>query len=250
MKIPKTRILGIRVDLVDMQTTLDYVEDFIKKRTVNQIVVVNVAKVIRARANKFLRSIIEKADLAGADGIPLVWISKFFCYLIPGRVNGTDLMDKLITLSAKKGYSIYFLGAKEQVINKVVNIYKQKYPSLKIAGFRNGYFSEDEEEKVADEIKKSNADILLVGISTPKKEYFIYNYKNKMEVPVIHGVGGSFDVVAGVTKRAPKWMQNYGLEWLFRLIQEPGRMWKRYLVTNTKFILFILLELLDFKKFR
>ena len=249
MVIPSTKILGIRLDLIDLQGTLNKTEQFIRTRKPHQIVVVNVAKVIRAQKNKFLKKIIDEADLVGADGVPLVWISNLFKPKIPGRVNGTDLMEALVKLSSEKGYSIFFFGAEESVIKKVVNIYSQQYPDLKIAGYRNGYFSKDEEKSIVKEIRDSGADILFIGFGTPKKEIFVKKHKEHLNVPVIHGVGGSFDVIAGKTKRAPVWMQKNGLEWFYRVLQEPARMWKRYLVTNSVFILYILLQLLGIKKY-
>lgn len=249
MNIPSTRILGVRVDRVDMQKTLELIDDYIQKRITRQIVVVNVAKVVKALKDANLKRIIEEADLCGADGVPLVWISKLVGSPIPGRVNGTDLMEKLVERSAERGYRIYFFGASKTVVRQVVKIYRNKFPELQVAGYRNGYFSPEEEQKIAGDIGKSRADILLVAFGTPKKEKFIKKYKDIMKVPVIHGVGGSFDVISGKTKRAPVWMQNYGMEWFYRFLQEPGRMWKRYLVTNTLFILFLMMEILKFKKF-
>ena len=249
IKLQSLRILGIRVDRVDLEQTLRYVDQFIHERRTHQIVVVNVAKVVKALKDDYLRQIIEEADLCGADGVPLVWVSHLKGKPIPGRVNGTDLMEKMVELAARKGYRIFFFGAEELVVKKVVAIYQNLYPSLRVAGYRNGYFTPEEEVEIAREIGESKADILFVAFGTPKKEHFIKNYKDIMKVPVIHGVGGSFDVVAGKTRRAPRWMQNWGLEWLFRLLQEPRRMWKRYLVTNSLFVWLVLLELLGLKKF-
>lgn len=249
MDLPYTNILGIRVHLIELNTSLPLIERFIQSRRPHQIVVVNVAKIVKAQFDSSLKNIINNADLVGADGVPVTWISKMFRPEIPGRLNGTDLMEKLVALSAQKGYSIYFFGAEDDVVKEVASFYSQKYPTLKIAGYRNGYFSVDDEIEIVKEIRRSNADILLIGFSTPKKEIFIKKYKDEMNVPVIHGVGGSFDVVAGKTKRAPIWMQKYGLEWFFRILQEPGRMLKRYLVTNSLFIFFVILRLLGMKKF-
>jgi N-acetylglucosaminyldiphosphoundecaprenol N-acetyl-beta-D-mannosaminyltransferase len=249
MTIPSTKILGVRVDLVSLNQSLSIIDNFISSRKTHQIVVVNVAKIVKSIKDVFLKQIIDEADLSGADGMPLVWVSKLFGKPIPGRVNGTDLMENLIERSVNKGYRIFFLGAEQEVVKKVVHIYQSKFPKLQIAGYRNGYFSPQEESSIANEIGKSKADILFVAFGTPKKEIFIKKYKDIMNVPVIHGVGGSFDVITGKTKRAPLWMQKSGLEWFFRIIQEPKRMWKRYLVTNTLFIWYLLLKLLHLKKF-
>ncbi|MFH1861389.1 MAG: WecB/TagA/CpsF family glycosyltransferase [bacterium] len=244
MNVAKTFISRIRVDSVSLEQTLEHCDRFIRSRVPHQIVVVNAAKLVKAKKDRALRNIINQADLVGADGMPLVWLSRLLGNPIPGRVNGTDLMDRLVEHAAQHGYSIYFLGAKPEVVKKVVSIYRRQYPNLKIAGFRDGYFRPEEEDQVAREIRASGADIIFLAFGSPKKEKFVRRHLYTMNVPVVHGVGGSFDVVAGVTKRAPLWMQNWGLEWFYRFLQEPRRMWKRYLITNLGFLLLIGLELL------
>ncbi|RJP77630.1 MAG: glycosyltransferase [Candidatus Zixiibacteriota bacterium] len=243
MTIEKAFFSGVRIDKVDLEQTLDHCDRFIRTRVPHQIVVVNVAKLVKAKTDKFLRRIINEADLVGADGVPLVWLSRLLKDPIPGRVNGTDLMEKLVQRAAQKGYSIYFLGARLDVVRKVVEVYRAKYPTLKVAGYRDGYFRPQEEARVADEIRASGADILFLAFGSPKKEKFVRRWVYRMNVPLIHGVGGSFDVVAGVTKRAPVWMQSAGLEWFYRFLQEPERMWKRYLFTNAEFFLVVVAEL-------
>ena len=249
MAIASTRILGIRVDLIDLEGTLNKIDDYIREGITRQIVVVNVAKVVKARKDRYLREIIETADLCGADGVPLVWVSRLTGKTIPGRVNGTDLMEHLVERSAEKGYRIFFFGAEEEVVRSVVDIYQEQFPALQVAGYRNGYFNPEDEPEIARQIGDSRADILFVAFGTPKKEKFIGDHKAVMNVPVIHGVGGSFDVIAGKVKRAPVWMQNCGMEWFYRFLQEPGRMWQRYLVTNSTFIFWLLLDMLHLKKF-
>jgi len=151
-------------------------------------------------------------------------------------VPGIDIMYGLLREANDKHYGIYFLGARREVLQEVIGIVRRDYPGIRVAGHRDGYFDEDEEESVAKNIRDSQADIIFVAISPPKKEIFLNKWHELMAVPICHGVGGSFDVLAGFTKRAPRWMQNSGLEWLYRLIQEPRRMWKRYLITNTIFL--------------
>ena len=152
-------------------------------------------------------------------------------------------MINLAALAHDKKYKIFFLGAKEEVVSKVVETYSQEYSSNIIAGYRNGYFSEDDEAEIAEQIVNSGANILFVAISSPTKENFLYKHRKALsKVNFIMGVGGSFDVVAGKVDRAPVWMQNMGLEWMYRLLQEPQRMWKRYLVGNSKFILLVIKE--------
>ena len=242
-KIERINFMGLPINKLSFDETLDVIEDFIRSRVPHQIVLLNVAKVIKARSDKELREIILSADLVGPDGVPLVWVSKLLGNPLPGRVNGTDLMESLVELANRKGYRVYFFGARQEVVEKVVKIYKEKYPALQVAGFRNGYFSPDEEPQIVEEIRNSKPDILLIAIGTPMKEKWVNRNLKQLNVPVCHGVGGSFDVVAGLVKRAPRWMQKAGLEWAYRIYQEPNRMWKRYLVTNTLFIAFTIIEL-------
>ncbi len=244
MIVEKTSIFKVRVDKISLEDTLDHCEEIIRTRVPHQIVVVNVAKLVKAKNDGDLRRIINNADLVGADGVPLVWISKLLGDPIPGRVNGTDLMEQLVKRAVEKGHSIYFLGAKPEVVRKVVQIYTEKYPNLKVAGYRDGYFRPEEEEHVAEEIRDSKADIIFLAFGSPKKEIFVGKHLYSMNVPVVHGVGGSFDVVAGVMKRAPVWMQDWGMEWFYRFLQEPTRMWRRYLVTNAVFSVIVSAELL------
>jgi len=139
-------------------------------------------------------------------------------------------------LADKKRYRVYFLGARQNILEDLLSYVSKTYPNLVIAGARNGYYSETDEPEIAAAIKQSEADIIFIGITSPKKEIFLLKWKNELGVSICHGVGGSFDVLAGKVERAPELLQRYGLEWLYRVYQEPRRMWKRYLVTNSKFI--------------
>jgi len=151
-------------------------------------------------------------------------------------------MENLVKLGAEKKYRIFFLGAKEQVVKDVVDVYTKKYGADIIAGYRNGYFTKEEEQQVATQIAGSGASILFVAMSSPKKEIFLNTYKDLIQTPFIMGVGGSFDVISGLVKRAPNWMQKWGLEWFYRVMQEPRRMWKRYLFGNSEFIYLVFKE--------
>lgn len=227
--------MGAKIDALTMQETLVRVSEIIDNREHAQHVVVNVAKLMTMRKDRKLRQIVNSCDLINADGAGVVLGARLLGVNIPERVAGIDLMHQLVDVSSRKDYRIFFLGAEEDVVRDVVTYYKRLYPELQICGYRNGYFSADEEREVAEKIREAKADILFVAMSSPKKEKFINQYKDVMDVPFVMGVGGSFDVMAGKVQRAPKWMQEAGLEWFFRLIQEPGRMWKRYLVTNVQF---------------
>ncbi len=233
---PSITLLGTKVHKMTMADVVKVCDDAIRVRDSVLIGVVNVAKMVRARQDSHLRQSLEEASFAVADGAPVVWLSRLCGCALPQRVAGIDIMSSLLVLADRQGYGVYFLGAKQQVVERVVEDVRSTYPGVRIAGCHDGYFSSEREQEVAEIIRASAADILLVGVPTPKKERFLSTWRRYMGVPVCHGVGGSFDVVAGVTKRAPGWMQRCGLEWFYRVLQEPRRMWKRYLVTNVAFM--------------
>ncbi len=239
----RSYLFGFYIDKMSLEQCVSYLDSIIQKRQKLHIVLVNAAKIVKARRDPHLARIIKEAHFVGADGVPIVWASKILHQSLPGRINGTDLMNSLITLAAEKGHRVYFLGAREEVIANAVDLLKKTHPGLNVAGFRHGYFGSIAEEKaVVSEISASDADILLVGMSTPMKEEWVRrNFKN-LDVSVIHGVGGSFDILGGLTKRAPIWMQKTGFEWFYRLLQEPKRMWKRYLITNTIYVGLVMKE--------
>jgi len=246
--MPKSRItiFNTPIDAITMQETLSLIDKAITERKPIHHVVVNVAKLVNMQKDQALFDSVVNCDIINADGQPVVWAAKILGKKLPERVAGVDLMQNLVMLAAEKKYRVFFFGAKEEVVKKVADKYSAQYSSEIIAGYRNGYFKAEDEPLIAKQIADSRADILFVAISSPKKEIFLNRYKDLIDMPFIMGVGGSFDVVSGLVKRAPVWMQNCGLEWLYRLCQEPRRMWKRYLVTNTIFIWMLLKE--RFKK--
>lgn len=232
------------IDVLSMNETLDIIDSSITKKKKLELIVVNAAKIVHMQNEPELRESVTKSDIINADGMAVVWAARLLGKPLPERVTGIDLMQRLVALSAARGYRIFFFGAKEEVVKNVVRRYSKKYGPGIIAGYRNGYFSKEEEPEIAGYISASRADILFVAISSPTKEIFLNKYKEILKIPFIMGVGGSFDVISGKTKRAPLWMQKRGLEWLFRFLQEPQRMWKRYLVTNTLFIYYLLREMI------
>ena len=239
----KEFFLDIPINSFTMKETLSKVELAISRQKQIHHTVVNAGKIVLMQNNEELADSVKSADIINADGQAVVWALSLLGKKIPGRVAGIDLMENLVDLSFHKGYKCFFFGAKEEVVSKVVDVYRKAYSDNIIAGYRNGYFNEGEEERIASDISKSGANILFVAITSPKKEIFLNTYKKQLEnVNFIMGVGGSFDVISGKIKRAPLWMQNSGLEWFFRLIQEPKRMWKRYLVGNSKFIWLVFKE--------
>lgn len=230
------KIFNTYVDALSVEETIQKIEQIILERKPTQHVVINAAKINLMQKNEQLTKIVNSCPIINADGASIVWAAKKFNIPLKERVTGIDLFLKLVEVANKKNYKIFLFGAKEEVVNEVKTIFESKYPNLQIAGVRNGYFSESEEQEIVKQIKESNADILFVAFSSPKKEFWINKYLTELNVPFVMGVGGSFDVVAGVTHRAPRWMQKHGLEWFYRFIQEPNRMWRRYLVGNIKFV--------------
>jgi len=206
------------------------------------IAVVNAAKVVAMRHNQSLFYSVCAADLVLPDGMAIVWASRILRQPLPERVAGIDLFERLLALADLCGYSAYFLGATQPVLDAVLKRVHAEYPGLRIAGSRNGYFSEAEAASVARDISATRPDMLFVAMPSPKKETFLASWGPKLHASVCHGVGGSFDVFAGKTKRAPRTWQRLGLEWLYRVLQEPGRLWQRYLVTNTVFLVLLLSE--------
>lgn len=239
----KIDFLGIPVDNLTMSETLNLIDDGIRQNKRINHVVINAGKVVSMQTDKELFESVVSCDIINADGQSVVWAARFLGKHIPERVAGADLMQKLVHLASEKGYKCFFLGAKEEVVKKVVDIYTLKYGSSIIAGYRNGYFNEMEELKVAKQIADSGAQLLFVAITSPRKENFMYKYREILSnVNFTMGVGGTFDVIAGYTKRAPVWMQDMGMEWFYRFLQEPRRMWKRYLIGNMKFVWYVLKE--------
>ncbi|BDD05960.1 WecB/TagA/CpsF family glycosyltransferase [Aureibacter tunicatorum] len=229
-----------------MGETIDKIDHAIESNTPIQHVVVNAGKMVAMQSDMQLYKSVVESDLINADGQAVVWASRFLGQPLPERVAGIDLMESLVALAYNKGYKCFFFGAKEEVVSKVVDIYSEKYSSDIIAGYRNGYYASEEEDQIARQIGESEAHLLFIAITSPKKEIFMNKYKDIINIPFVMGVGGSFDVVSGKAKRAPIWMQQIGMEWFYRLIQEPKRMWKRYLVGNSKFISLVIREKLGF----
>lgn len=238
----KINILNCPIDTLTMDETIHLIDDAIASRTPLHHVVVNAAKMVHIQKDKELYDSVVNSDIISPDGQAVVWASRFLGKPLPERVTGIDLMHNLVKLAYEKKYKIFFFGAEEDIVKSVVDRYSQMYNPEIIGGYRNGYFKKNEEQDIARQIAQSNSDILFVAISSPTKEIFLNTYKDVIKTSFVMGVGGSFDVVAGKVSRAPHWMQKYGLEWFYRFLQEPRRMWKRYLYTNSMFIYLVLKE--------
>lgn len=234
-KDAKSQLLGINVDRLTMAESVSKAVDLIKAGGAHQHVVVNAAKIVAASADPQLRRTINECSMVNADGQSVVWASRILGDPLPERVAGIDFMNALVDASASDGFSIYLLGAKDAVVTRVAEEFSRR--GAHIAGYHDGYWrTHMSDADLVDEIRATGANVLFVAIPSPQKENFLAANLHRLGVNLAVGVGGSFDVVAGVTKRAPVAMQRFGLEWFFRLLQEPRRMFKRYLIGNTKFI--------------
>lgn len=228
-------LMGCQIDNLSMEETLQTIEGFIASGRPHQHVVVNVDKLVKAQQDPELRRIINDCALINADGMPVVWASRLLGRPLKERVAGVDLFDALMVRAAHKGWRVYLLGAREEVVSRVQQLYQQRFPHLVFAGWRNGYWTPEQEPEVVRHITEARADLLFVAISSPKKEQFLGAYQAQMRIPFAMGVGGSFDVAAGQVSRAPRWMQRCGLEWFYRFLQEPRRMFRRYFIEDMAF---------------
>jgi N-acetylglucosaminyldiphosphoundecaprenol N-acetyl-beta-D-mannosaminyltransferase len=240
----RRRLFGIGVDPLTMdQTVASCVAATVSARQL-EIGVVNAAKVVRMRRDPELRAAVAGCDLVLADGQSVVWASRLLRAPLPERVAGIDLFLRLLAEAERRGLGVYFLGARPEVLRRTLAELRRRFPDLRVAGSRDGYYAEPDAAAVADAIAASGADLLFLGMTSPRKERFVAEYGRRTGASVVHGVGGSFDVVAGVVRRAPVAWQRSGLEWLYRALQEPRRLGGRYLTTNVAFLALVLRDLL------
>jgi N-acetylglucosaminyldiphosphoundecaprenol N-acetyl-beta-D-mannosaminyltransferase len=234
-------LFGVPVDALTLDESVERIVAWVEAGDPGQHVVVNAAKVVALTKDPALAEVIRNCDMVSPDGMSVVWASRLLGRRLPERVNGTDRMERLIAVAADTGRSVFFLGATPEVVEKTVEVFCSRHPTLKVAGYRDGYWSDD--DVVVKEIRCAGPDYLFVGIPSPRKEFWLSACLDDLGVPFAMGVGGSFDVMAGRYRRAPRWACAYGLEWLWRVWQEPRRMWKRYLFGNARFCALVAREL-------
>ena len=223
------RILGIRVDEYDMQQSLDLIGAFVSqgREELKQVVTINPEGVWLAQADPDLAGIIDGAALVTADGNGILWAAQQLGTPLPERVAGIELLEQICRRGAEQGWRVYLLGAKPGVAEAAAERLMQKYPGLNIVGCDDGYFR-DREQQAIERIRQAEADILFAALGMPYQEQWLYQHRQELGCSVAVGVGGSFDVLAGLVKRAPKLWQKLKLEWLWRLLSDPKR-WRRYL---------------------
>jgi N-acetylglucosaminyldiphosphoundecaprenol N-acetyl-beta-D-mannosaminyltransferase len=240
----RANVLGVEIDRLDMRGTVARCEEIIASRTPSQHLAVSATNVVALHEDPRLRDVARSCALVSADGLGVVWASHLLGDPLPERVNAMDLMERLFEVAEQKGYRIYILGATDEVLEAAVARLRERHPRLVIAGYRNGYYGETEDDVVIEQLREARPDILFAAMPSPKKEYWLAEHRERLGVPLLIGVGGAIDVVAGLAKRAPRWMQRSGLEWFYRMIQEPRRLARRFIVGNARFLYLLLLALL------
>jgi N-acetylglucosaminyldiphosphoundecaprenol N-acetyl-beta-D-mannosaminyltransferase len=233
----KAELLGLAFDAVTMDGAVARCLDMCRApRTSRMVITANAYHLCMMRRDPELALACRAGHLTVADGMSVVWALRALGQPVPERVAGVDLMARLLAAAGERRLRVYFLGARPEVVTALVESCQVQYPGLEIAGFRDGYFSPDDQPSIVEEIRASGAHMLFVGMPSPFKEIWCERHRQRLDVPVIMGVGGSFDVLAGFIRRAPRWVQLAGLEWFWRLLMEPRKLMKRYLTTNSEFI--------------
>ena len=231
-----THILNGRFHRLSAQQTVDQIIRTIRAGERGTLCTVNVAVLMMMRSNARLQRFVEASRWTVADGQPLVWVSRLGQSPLPERVTGIDLIDLLCARAVRERIGVYFLGADNKTVRTTADVLRNRYPGLDVRGYADGYFSPEQAPGRARAVAESGAEILFVAMGVPRQEYFIAEQWENFGARVVIGVGGSFDVIAGLRKRAPLYLQRAGLEWAYRLAQEPRRLFKRYLVTNSQFV--------------
>ena len=247
--LPSVDICGVRVSAVNLSLACEIIEGWIKAQHKTYVCVAPVSMIVDSHSQEGYKAIVNQAGMVTPDGMPLVWLAKSRGHKAVARTYGPDIMLRLCEISAKKGYKHYFYGGRPEVCEQLETKLKKRFPGLSIAGRFSPPFSSDYhcEEEILTKINQANPDILWVALGSPKQDFWMAEYRGRLNVPVIVGVGAAFDFLSGAKKQAPLWMRKCGLEWFFRLCCEPKRLWKRYLIGNTKFIYYLLKDFLRSK---
>jgi N-acetylglucosaminyldiphosphoundecaprenol N-acetyl-beta-D-mannosaminyltransferase len=238
-------VLGCRLDTLTLEETVAAIERAIAAGGPCQHMSVNAAKLVRLQDDPVLAAAVARSELVTADGQAVVWAARLLGRPVPERVTGIDLMDALLARAEQAGYGVYVLGARQEVLHAALAKIRERHPALRVVGSHHGYFARYEEADVVERIRADRPDILLVALETPAKELFLARNRERLAVPFVMGVGGAIDILAGVRRRAPRLLQRLGLEWLYRLAQDPRRLARRYIVGNTVFTWLVLRAVLS-----
>jgi len=229
----RVEIMGCPIDRVSLPTAVERIEGFIAAADrLYQAIGINLDQLLKMKQDPEFARIVSRGDLLTADGQSILWLGRIFKQPLPERVPGVDIMCALLPRAAEKGYRVFMLGTRREILSAAVANLQMEYPGVRVCGSHHGFFSRDEEPAVVEEINRSRADILFIAISSPKKELFVDRNREGLKVRFALGVGGAFDILAGVTARSPLWMQRSGVEWVWRIIQEPRRMIRRLWISR------------------
>ena len=233
----RVRILDCDFDALDLRQALDRVADYVASGTFHSSCGVNVDQLVKMRRDRDFRDLVSRSDLITADGTPVVWASRLLGRPLPERLPSIDLFEALLGVAAEQGWSVYLLGARDEVLTEAEEVLRCRHPGLRVVGRQHGYFADAEQRAVAAAIRDARPQLLFVAMSSPRKERFVHGNRDLLQsVPFVLGVGGALDIAAGRTRRAPRWMAGAGVEWLYRLAQEPRRLARRYLWDDMAFL--------------
>jgi N-acetylglucosaminyldiphosphoundecaprenol N-acetyl-beta-D-mannosaminyltransferase len=239
-------VLGTRVDAIETPAVIKKIEEWIAAGDQGRFIsVTNVNTIMQGRSDSSFSVIVNNSDLSVPDGMPLVWLGRLHGYALRERVAGPDLLPECCRKTQNAGYRHFFYGSAEGVAKQLASELKCQFPGIRVAGTYSPPFrqlTQEEDQHIIQMINQAHPDVLWVGLGCPKQERWIYEHRNRLQVAVMIGVGQAFDIHAGRLRRAPAYMRNHGLEWLCRLLLEPRRLWRRYLIYNSKFICDLLLE--------
>ncbi len=226
ISLPSVRILNLSVNNVSMESALAAIDSFIAARGSHHVVTADASMFVMANEDPELYKIVSKADLVTPDGVGIIWAAKRQGTPLQERVSGVDIVENLCSRSAECGNRIYFLGAGPGVAEQAANRMRERYPGTNIVGSRDGFFTESDNDSIIETIRESKADVVCVAMGIPRQEKWIEANRERLDAPVLIGVGGTLDVLSGNTRRAPRWMQKIALEWLWRVLNNPRKISK------------------------
>jgi N-acetylglucosaminyldiphosphoundecaprenol N-acetyl-beta-D-mannosaminyltransferase len=238
-------LLNVRVDRVGFSAVMDQVRQAIQLRRPHQLVTVNVDFIKLAKADSNFRRLINTSDISVADGMPLLWAAQLIGAPLPERITGTDLVLGCAQMAAEEGHRLFLLGAAPGVAEQAAAELQRRFPGLTVCGTYAppfGAWAEDEDRRIVERVQAAQPDVLFVAFGAPRQDVWIREHMAELNVPISVGIGGTLNFLAGKIRRAPQWMQDLGLEWLYRVAQEPGRLWRRYLLQDLPVFLQLLAQ--------
>lgn len=250
--LPRANVLGVGVSAINLDEAISVFQSWLGNDVRGYVCVTGVHGVMEAQRDANFRRILNDSLLTTPDGVPTVWVGRLQGFRNMGRVFGPDLMNEVCCLSAREGYSHFFYGGKPGIAELLKLVMTDRFPGLRVVGTFTppfGPLGREEEVRLQEIVSETKPDIFWVGLSTPKQERFMAEYSRRLDTKIMVGVGAAFDLHSGLIKDAPDWIKRAGLQWLHRLVQDPARLWKRYLVNNPKFVWKIILQIANLSRY-